>query len=185
MVRSGTPEPAGGEQSLGDLVSLAAKDISQLVRYEIDLAKSELRGDVRRIGLAGGLGVVAMFTVCLMLILLSIALAYGLVALGIWTWAAFLIVAGACLLLIASAAGIAYLKVRRVSGLSKTRQSVTEGIGMLRREAKNDAATKDGATKDGAAINDAATSASNAIAADGHRSEITGHRSEIADNKPR
>ena len=100
MVRSGTPEPAGGEQSLGDLVALAAKDVSQLVRSEIALAKSELRGDAKRVGLAAALGVVALFTACLLLILLSIALAYGLVALGIWTWAAFLIVAGACLLVI-------------------------------------------------------------------------------------
>ena len=52
MVRSETPEPAGGNQSLGDLVALAAKDASQLIRYEIDLAKSELMGDVERIGLA-------------------------------------------------------------------------------------------------------------------------------------
>ena len=47
MVRSEAPEPAGDGQSLGDLVALAAKDMSQLVRYEIDLAKSELKGDVK------------------------------------------------------------------------------------------------------------------------------------------
>jgi hypothetical protein len=92
MVRSETPEPPGDGQSLGDLVALAAKDVSQLIRYEIDLAKTELRGDVQRIGLAGALGVVAAFVACLVLVLLSIALAFGLVALGIWTWAAFLTV---------------------------------------------------------------------------------------------
>ena len=41
MVRSEVPEPAGDGQSLGDLVALAAKDVSQLIRYEIDLAKTE------------------------------------------------------------------------------------------------------------------------------------------------
>jgi hypothetical protein len=56
MVRSETPEPSGADQSLGDLVALAAKDVSQLLRYEIDLAKVELRGDLRRVGLAGALG---------------------------------------------------------------------------------------------------------------------------------
>lgn len=99
MVRSEVPEPAGDGQSLGDLVALAAKDVSQLIRYEIDLAKSELMDDVQRIGLAGALGVVAAFVACLVLVLLSIALAFGLVALGIWDWAAFLIVAGAYTLL--------------------------------------------------------------------------------------
>ena len=51
MVRSETPEPSGTDQSLGDLVATAAKDVSQLLRYEIDLAKVELRGD-----LGGGSG---------------------------------------------------------------------------------------------------------------------------------
>ena len=65
MVRSEVPEPAGGEPSLGDLVALAAKDVSQLVRYEIDLAKTELRDDVQRIGLAAALSGVAAFVACL------------------------------------------------------------------------------------------------------------------------
>lgn len=134
MVRSEVPEPAADGQSLGDLVALAAKDVSQLIRYEIDLAKTELRGDVRRIGLAGALGGVAAFVACLVLVLLSIALAFGLVALGIWTWAAFLIVSGAYVLLAVLVLGIAYLKLRRVTGLKKTRETVSEGLGILSRD---------------------------------------------------
>jgi hypothetical protein len=132
MVRSETPEPAGDGQSLGDLVALAAKDVSQLIRYEIDLAKSELMDDVQRVGLAGALGVVAAFVACLVLVLLSIALAFGLVALGIWEWAAFLIVAGAYVVFAVLALGIAYLKLKRVSGLRKTRETMTEGLEMMR-----------------------------------------------------
>jgi hypothetical protein len=132
MVRSDTPEPAGAEQSLGDLVALAAKDVSQLIRYEIDLAKTELSDDVRRIGLAVVLVGMAGFVGCLMLVMLSWALGYGLITLGIWTWAAFLIVAGAWGLVGVIAIGIAVLRVRRLSGLSKTRKTVTEGLGMLR-----------------------------------------------------
>jgi Putative Actinobacterial Holin-X, holin superfamily III len=134
MVRSEVPEPAGNGQSLGDLVALAAKDVSQLIRYEIDLAKSELMDDVQRVGLAGALGVVAAFVACLVLVLLSIALAFGLVALGIWDWAAFLIVAGAYVLLAVTVLGIAYLKLKRLSGLRKTRQTVTEGLEILRHD---------------------------------------------------
>jgi uncharacterized membrane protein YqjE len=134
MVRSEVPEPAGDGQSLGDLVALAAKDVSQLIRYEIDLAKTELKGDVRRIGLAGALGGVAAFVACLVLVLLSIALAFGLVALGIYAWAAFLIVSAAYVLLAVLVLGIAYLKLRRLSGLKETRKTVSEGIGILRHE---------------------------------------------------
>ena len=134
MVRIETPEPAGDDQSLGDLVALAAKDVSQLIRYEIDLAKTELRDDVQRVGLAAALSGVAAFVACLVLVLLSIALAFGLVALGIWAWAAFLIVSGVYVLFAVLVLGIAYLKLRRVTGLSQTRKTVTEGLELLRHE---------------------------------------------------
>ena len=133
MVRSGRPESADGQQSLGELVALAAKDMSSLVQYEISLAKSELKMDARRIGIASALSVVGLFAACLLLVLLCFAFAYGLVALGIWEWAAFLIVAGTCLLLIALAALIAYLIVRRVTGMKMTRKTVMDDIGVLRR----------------------------------------------------
>jgi hypothetical protein len=89
---------------------------------------------VRRIGLAGALGGVAAFVACLVLVLLSIALAFGLVALGIYPWAAFLIVSAAYVLLAVLVLGIAYLKLRRLSGLKETRKTVSEGIGILRHE---------------------------------------------------
>jgi hypothetical protein len=136
MVHSETPEPAGADQSLGDLVALAARDVSQLIRYEIDLAKTELKGDARRVGLAAALGGVAAFVGCLVLVLLSFAFAYGLITLGIWDWAAFLIVAGTEVLAAGIAVGIAMLKVRKLSGLRQTRKTVTEGLGMLRHDSQ-------------------------------------------------
>jgi uncharacterized membrane protein YqjE len=134
MVRSERPEPAGSDQSLGDLVAMAAKDVSQLVRYEIELAKTELRADLQRIGLAGALGGFSFYFGCLVLLLLCFAYAYGLIAAGIWAWAAFLIVAGTVLLLAALVAGIAYWRVKRLSGLRLTKQTVNADLDMLRRE---------------------------------------------------
>ena len=55
MVRTGTSGGADGQQSLGELVALAAKDMSSLVRAEISLAKRELKMDARRIGIAAGI----------------------------------------------------------------------------------------------------------------------------------
>ncbi len=132
MARSETPEPAGADQSLGDLVALAAKDVSQLIRYEVDLAKTELKGDVRRVGMAAGAIGLAAFVACLVLVLLSLGLAYGLNARGIWLWASFLIVSGLYILLAGIALAIALIRVRRLSGLSKTRKTVTEGLEILR-----------------------------------------------------
>jgi len=144
MVRSERPGPAGSDQSLGDLVAQAAKDVSQLVRYEIELAKTELRADLQRIGLAGALGGFSFYFGCLVLLLLCFAYAYGLNAAGIWAWAAFLIAAGTVLLLAALVAGIAYLKVRRLSGLRLTKKTVNEDLGMLRREGVLPEASPDG-----------------------------------------
>jgi uncharacterized membrane protein YqjE len=133
MVRSETPEPAGADQSLGDLVALAAKDASQLVRYEIELAKTELRDDVRRIGLAVVLVGGAAFAGCLVLVILCFAYAEGLVvAFKLSRWEAFLFVAVTLVLLAVAAVGIAVLGVRNMSGLRKTRKTVTEGLGLLR-----------------------------------------------------
>jgi hypothetical protein len=133
MVRGGRQDGAEGQQSLGDLVALAAKDVSQLLRYEISLAKSELQMDARRIGTAAALAVVGLFVGCLVVVLLCFAYAYGLVAAGIWVWAAFLIVAGTCVLLIALAALIAISRIRKVTGMKMTRQTVIDDLGLLRR----------------------------------------------------
>jgi protein-S-isoprenylcysteine O-methyltransferase Ste14 len=72
------------------------------------------------------------FVGCLMLVLLCFAFAYGLMTLGIWSWASFLIVAGVCLLLIGLAALVAILRIRGVTGLRSTRASVQETITVLR-----------------------------------------------------
>src|SRR5260370_28108412 len=113
---------------------MPAKEVSQLTRYEMDLAKTELRGDVRRIGTAAVLGGVAAFTGCLMLILLCFAYAYALMEVVGWSgWLSFLVVAGTCLLLILVAVLIAFVRVRGVTGLRVTRESVRDSIAALRR----------------------------------------------------
>jgi uncharacterized membrane protein YqjE len=132
MAQTGTPRPAGSEQSLGELVAQASKDVSLLIRGELNLAKVELKQDLSRVLVAVVLLALSGFVACLMLVLLCFAFAFGLVALGIWTWAAFLIVAGVCLLLIGLAALIAILRVRGVTGLKTTRTSVQETMTVLR-----------------------------------------------------
>jgi len=134
MIRTGRPEGADGHQSLGELVALAAKDMSSLVRYEISLAKSELKMDARRIGIVAGIAVVGLFVACLIVVLLCFALAYGLVAaFGIPVYAGFLCTVGACLVIIVIGVVIAILIFRRVTGMKMTRKTVMDDIGMLRR----------------------------------------------------
>jgi uncharacterized membrane protein YqjE len=143
MADSAVRQPVDGadEQSLGMLVSLAVRDVTQLIRCELDLAKLELKADARRLGIAGTLLVIAAFVACLVLMLISFSFAYGLVSLGIWAWAAFLIVAGVYVLLAGLAVLIGALKFRGVSGLRKTRRTVQDDLSMLRRDGATPVAT--------------------------------------------
>lgn len=128
------PAAGVGEQSLGDLVALAVSDITALVKCEVDLAKLELKEDAKRLGIGGVLLGVAAFVGCLVLMLLCFAFAYGLITLGIWDWAAFLIVAGTCVLLAALAVAIGLLKFRKLTGLRKTRSTVSDDLALIRRD---------------------------------------------------
>jgi hypothetical protein len=81
------------EQTLGALFADASRDLSSLVHDEIELAKAEIRRDVKNGALGGAMFGAAGFVAVLAVILLSIAAAYGLVALGLHPGWAFLIVA--------------------------------------------------------------------------------------------
>jgi len=121
------------EASVGSLVSLAVKDVTQLIRYELDLAKLELKADVRRLGVGGALLVISAFVGCLVLVMLCFALAYGLITLGIWSWAAFLITAGVLVVLALMAILVGVVLFKRMGGLPQTRKTVQEDLAILRR----------------------------------------------------
>ena len=122
------------DQSIGSLVSLAVSDVSHLIKCEIDLAKLELKKDVTRLGIGGALLGIAAFVGCLILVLLCFAFAYGLIALGIWSWAAFLIVAGVCAVLAGLAVIIGIRRFRKLNALRKTRRTVQDDLALLKRD---------------------------------------------------
>src|SRR6266516_2170118 len=79
MAEPATARPAEEDgRSVGDLVSEAIKDLTQLVKYETDLAKAELRADLQRLGLSGALLAIAVFAGFLVLVMLCFAMAAGL-----------------------------------------------------------------------------------------------------------
>jgi uncharacterized membrane protein YqjE len=81
------------DRSLSDIAKDLTGDLSELVRSEITLAKTELQENIGRLGtgagLFGGAGVVGLFAFEFVLL----ALLFGLVSLGLQAWAAALIVA--------------------------------------------------------------------------------------------
>ena len=122
----------GQERPLGRLLAEATRDLSGLVRDEIDLAKAELRDDVKAgvkgggmLGAAGFLGVVAF-------ILLSIALAYALVALGLHPALAFLIIGVLYLLIAGVLALIGKRNLSRVKPPERTIETSKETVQVLK-----------------------------------------------------
>ena len=79
------------EQSLGELVAVATRDLSVLVHKEIELAKAEITGELKRAGvgagLLGGAGFIGVFALLLLSVSGALAIADGG---GIPIWAGFL-----------------------------------------------------------------------------------------------
>lgn len=80
------------EPSIGRLVADATSQVSSIVRNEIALAKAEVSVDAKKIGKGGALLAVAAITALFSLIYLLHALAWGLMALGLYGWASYAIV---------------------------------------------------------------------------------------------
>lgn len=86
-VQSPDPQP-----SVGELVRQASEHVSTLVRAEVELAKSEVSGTVKRAGVGGGLLAAAGVVLLLSVPFLFVVLAEVLVAIGLPRWLAYLVV---------------------------------------------------------------------------------------------
>ena len=113
------PHPAD-DPTIGRLVADASRDISALVQSEIALAKSELSFSVKAGGIGAAMFVVAGFLGLLIIVMLSIAVAYFLVMAGLHPAWAFLIVAGAYVLLAALLILLGVLMIKKVKAPTKT-----------------------------------------------------------------
>ena len=111
---------AEDERTLGQLVSDASEDLSALVRYEVALAKAEIKADVRRGAIGGALFAVVAVLGLFALITLVIAGGYGLVAAGFGPAVAFLIVTGVLLLIALVLALIAIFQFKRIKPPERT-----------------------------------------------------------------
>lgn len=109
------------EPTLGALFASASRDLSSLVRNEIELAKAELRDDVKAAGTGAGLFGAAAFLGLLATVLISVAIGFALVKLGLVAWLAFLIVA---VVYLAIAGVLVLVGVRKVKGVKAPEKSI-------------------------------------------------------------
>jgi hypothetical protein len=122
-----------GQPSIGSLVQEATKDFSTVLRGEIELAKLELTSTVKYAGAGAGFFVGAVVLVLFSLTFGFIALAEGLIALHIWRWAAFLIVFGFLLLVVAALVWLGIRSVKRVKAPKRTIATGKETMAYLKR----------------------------------------------------
>jgi hypothetical protein len=89
------PEYAAGTQhrdeSIGNLISQVAGDVSTLFRQEVALAKAELKEEAAKAGKAGGMLAGAGFAGYMVAVLLSLALMFALGAVMPLGWAALIV----------------------------------------------------------------------------------------------
>ena len=86
---SGRVEPT--EASVGELVTEVTRDLTTLVRQELELARAEMKEEVAKAGKGAGLLGGAGFAGYLVLLFLSLALMFGLDAWMPTGWAALIV----------------------------------------------------------------------------------------------
>lgn len=122
VLESGTP--VADEPTVGRLVADVSRDMSTLVRQEIELAKSELKISARYGGMAVGLFAGAAFLALLGIIMLSVAIAYFINFTGLALAWCFLIVFA---LYLALAGLLGFIGVRQVKKVGPPKRAIRQG----------------------------------------------------------
>jgi hypothetical protein len=123
--------------AVGDLVKSITDDVKALVRGEIELAKAELMPSAKNAGVGAGMFGAAGYFAINAALLLYVAAALGLAALGLPLWLSFVIVAAVLLLLAAVLGLIGLGKVKKIKGpdatVTQAKISVAEVKGAIAR----------------------------------------------------
>jgi hypothetical protein len=129
-------EEKAANTSLGDLLGEVSRDISTLMRQEVDLAKAELKQSATRAGKGAGLLGGAGYAGLMAVLFLSIALWWGLGHLIDNGWSAVVVA-----LIWAIIAGILYLqgrkKLKEVQGMPQTADSLKKIPDTLKKNEEN------------------------------------------------
>jgi uncharacterized membrane protein YqjE len=126
-------KPLEPDASLGDLLGRLTHDFGDLVSTQVELAKVELKDDIKEAGKGAGLLGGGAFAAYLSLVLLSFAAVYGLdevMPLGI----SFLVVG----LVYAAAAAVLFLqgrnRLRTVEPVPQTKASIQEDVAWAKQQ---------------------------------------------------
>ncbi|SDM06262.1 Putative Holin-X, holin superfamily III [Corynebacterium mycetoides] len=133
-----------GQDSIGALVSNASEQVSRLVRSEIELAKTEVMGEVKKGAVGGGLfaaaGVIALYSTFFFFFFLA-----ALLHLWMPWWAAFLIIFLVMLAVAGILAFVGFRKFKNVKAPERTMESVGELKNLVPGQAQKNLAEDDSA----------------------------------------
>ncbi len=119
------PDQRAREQSLGDMLKEVSRDLSTLIRQEVELAKAELRESATKAGKGAGMFTGAALAGYMVLLFLSLAAWAGISNLTGPVWAAIIVA-----IIWAIIAAILALKgkkeMKAVEGVPQTTQTVKE-----------------------------------------------------------
>ncbi|TQJ58610.1 putative superfamily III holin-X [Arthrobacter sp. SLBN-83] len=111
--------------SLGDLLGDVTRDLSTLMRQEVELAKAELKQSTSRAGKGAGMLAGAGVGGHFVLLFLSLALMWALGAVMALGWAA-LIVAVIWAIIAAILASVGRKELKQIKGLPQTGETLSE-----------------------------------------------------------
>jgi uncharacterized membrane protein YqjE len=118
--------------SIGDLTKEISTHLSTLVHGEIELAKAELTVSVKNAGTGIGMFAAAAVLAVFSLTFGFIALAEGLIAIGLWRWLSYLIVFLFIILLAAICALLGIRKVKKVKAPQRTIATTKDTVSYLK-----------------------------------------------------
>jgi hypothetical protein len=120
------------EASLGELVSTATRDLSLLMRQEIELAKAETKQAAVSAGLGGAFLGMAGGVALLGAIALTVGAAVSLNSIGLTPGWAFLAVAGALLLLSSILGLFGASRLKRIKPPERTLKTVKDDVAWIK-----------------------------------------------------
>ena len=122
------------EQPIGALFSSASEHISTLIRGEVELAKAEITTSAKRGGIGAGMFGTAGVILLLSVVFLFIALAEGLVALGLPRWLSYLIVWAFFVLLAGLLVLVGVRMLKKVKAPERTIETLKDSKELLSRQ---------------------------------------------------
>ena len=137
------PSTPPTQRSIGELVQSIRDELLGVVHHEIDIAKKEVTALAIKAGIIAACAAVLLFLLLSAWVMLLFAAATGLEALGLPYWAAFLIIAGAFIVLGAIAGLVAFLVYRKLKAPETTIETAQSAVQAIQGKRRHNAVSYD------------------------------------------